>query len=165
LTTSLSQANWPQGVLLVNNSNVTFSGKTQFAFNGGDLVLGFVSSRVVFEGKTKFVFNKGIDVIVIADLASVRFKAAVYFIQNEAVTSSPVSVFDSLLYFQDDATFLMNHGKRGGAISLSGSFMLVYSHTSIQFIKNHANYYGGAIDMINSDLCTRRGVTVQFLGK
>lgn len=41
-------SNWPQGVLLVNNSNVTFSGKTQFAFNGGDLVLGFVSSRVVF---------------------------------------------------------------------------------------------------------------------
>lgn len=58
----------------------------------------------------------------------------------------------------------MNYGKRGGAISLSGSFMLVYSHTSIQFIENHANYYGGAIDMINSDLCTRRGVDFSFWG-
>ena len=160
--------------LLVNSTDITLSGNTEFTHNqvhcgnsstaGGYLMtvggIAAVGSDLTFTGSTNFLENSGYcrghggeffggGAIFVFNDAVLTFNGTNNFINNSANGGGAIYVFDNaVLTFNGTSNFINNSANGGGAIFISNNTALSFCGTS-NFIDNSADY-GGAIYISNS---------------
>ena len=158
--------------LVVNNSNVTLSGNSEFIHNHceSDFCLGgsgitALSSNLTFTGSTTFLENNATFYGIYvwhggggAIYASSNTVLSYHFINNSAVGGGG-AVYASksvVLSFNGACNFINNSATYGGAISASGNILLSFNGTS-KFISNCVESNGGAIYTFGNNVVSFNG--------
>ena len=147
--------------LIVNNTNITLSGNTEFTRNhgyeGGGITA--LSSNLTFTGNTTFLDNSALwygpficcrdpgGAISVYHNTVLSFSGNSSFINNSASVGHGGAIYASdniVLRFNGTNNFINNLAFKGGAIFASGNTELSISGNS-NFINNSANHAGGAI--------------------
>ena len=117
-------------LLTFDRINASFDGKVRIANNNYSSfgAQNFISSVVWFTGSLEVVKNRGID-------------------------CGGIYAVDSDLFITDTASFSNNYALKGGALTFISSVMHVSPNASVDFTKNKAQLFGGAIHI--SDPRTR----------
>ena len=79
--------------------------------------------------------------------SSVIFHGSLEVVDNREIGA--ITASNSDLYFINTATFSNNYASNGGAITLISSFMYVFPNTTVEFTRNFAKWFGGAIYISN----------------
>ena len=140
--------------LVVNNTNITLSGNTEFTHNracgnsavGGGIIAS--DSSLTFTGNTTFLDNSAVfgGAIFTLNNTVLSFCGSNNFINNlarsygGAISTSP----NTVLRFNGITHFINNSAYYGGAIFISNSTLTF--NGAIYFSNN--GYYGGAVDGI-----------------
>ena len=105
----------------------------------------FISTNASFSGKVRVINNYGIYYGALSFISSVvRFNGNLEVVGNRGGVSGGFILVGSEIYITKRALFLDNHAAtNGGAISLISSVM--YVNAAVNFTKNYAQQYGGAI--------------------
>ena len=144
--------------LLVNNTNITLAGNTEFTHNRacGDSVLGggviTVSSNLTFTGNTTFlnngVYEQSGGAIFALDNTVLSFNGVSNFINNSAASGGAICAIDgTVLSFNGTSNFINNSAadNNGGAILVLENTVVSFNGTT-NFINNSlADGCGGAI--------------------
>ena len=77
------------------------------------------------------------------DNSTVSFKGSLEVVENREIGA--IAASNSDLFFNGSATFSDNYASNGGAITLISSFMYVSVNATVEFTRNFARLYGGAI--------------------
>ena len=117
-------------LLTFDRTNASFDGKVRITHNNYSSfgAQNFISSVVWFTGSLEVVKNRGID-------------------------CGGIYAVDSDLFITDTASFSNNYALKGGALTFISSVMHVSPNASVDFTKNKAQLFGGAIHI--SDPRTR----------
>ena len=117
-------------LLTFDRTTASFDGKVRIANNNYSSfgAQNFISSVVWFTGSLEVVKNRGID-------------------------CGGIYAVDSDLFITDTASFSNNYALKGGALTFISSVMHVSPNASVDFTKNKAQLFGGAIHI--SDPRTR----------
>ena len=151
----------PATALVVNNTDITLAGSTDFTHNRacGITVLGgaiiALSSNLTFTGNTTFLNNIAFDggAIVTLNHTVLSFSGTTNFINNLAIHGDATGGYggaiftldNTVLSFSGTNNFTNNYaGIEGGAIYIFDNTVLNLSRTS-SFINNSAFVKGGAI--------------------
>ena len=140
---------WPYSLRLDQDSEIV-------VINNTGLSVNFLSNNAYLSGKVRISNNSNSK-----HLYSPKFEAQTYFtvlsIADSAVLfngslevvgnreNGGIIVDNSDLYFYGTATFSDNNGINGGAIALINSVMHISSNATVDFTRNSAREYGGAI--------------------
>ena len=123
--------------LLVNNTNITLAGNTEFTHNRacGKIVLGgaiiAVSSNLTFTGNTTFLGNRAI---------SGQCPIGYYVVGGAAIYTS-----DTVLSSSGTNNFINNSADNGGGAILALENSVLHFSGTNNFINNSASIDGGAI--------------------
>ena len=155
----------PATALVVNNTDITLAGITEFTHNKacGTIVLGgaiiALSSSLTFTGNTRFLDNGaafgqcpfhgstvGGGAILTLNHTVLSFSGTTNFINNLAIHGGAIYIVDNtVLSFSGTNNFIKNSaGIGGGAIYTSRNTVLSFSGTN-NFINNSGVLGGGAI--------------------
>ena len=172
--------------LVVNNTNITLTGNTEFKHNracgniigmtGGSIIA--LSSNLTFIGNTIFLHNTGVPeqyrfpfrifvvsggAIFASQNTVLTFSGTSNFINNSAYSGGAIYTEYSVVRFNGTNHFINNsaYDGNGGAIA-TNSTVLTLNGTS-QFIKNSATGAGGAIYTIGSSTVLTLNGTSQFI--
>ena len=142
--------------LVVNNTNITLAGNTEFTRNymfcGGNLVGGggiiAFSTNLTFTGNTMFLDNSASCSVeggaIYTSASTVSFQGINNFISNSADQSGgAISAKNTILKFSGTNNFINNSAKHAGAISICNTILNLSGTNS--FINNSAYHSGGAI--------------------
>ena len=144
--------------LLVNNTDISLSGNTEFKHNNklcGRIVGGGVTafgSNLTFTGNTNFLNNGLIGHLgcdsagaIFASDSTVLFNGTSNFIDNLAYDGAAIfASYNTVLNFNGASNFINNSADGGGAIYASDNTVLNFNGAS-NFINNSADGDGGAI--------------------
>ena len=95
--------------------------------------------------------------------STIRFTGSLEVEGNSGGNAGGIAAVNSDLFLSGRATFSDNHGSNGGAVILSASFMYISPNASVDFIRNQAQRFGGAIyisDMRPRYICGFKGMVV-----
>ena len=161
--------------LVVNNTNISLAGNTEFIHNrwyeGGGIVA--VSGNLMFTGNTMFLDNSALwegpyiichgsgGAIYASNHTVLSFSGNNSFINNSAHRYDGGAIYASrntVLSFSGNNSFINNSAHRydGGAIYASSNTVLSFSGTN-SFINNLAGVDGGAIYTYRSDVLSFNG--------
>ena len=161
--------------LVVNNTNITLSGNSEFTHNhgyeGGGITA--LSSNLTSTGNATFLDNsalwygpficcRGPGGAISAFYNTVlSFSGNSSFINNSAAVGPGGAIYASdntVLNFIGTNNFINNLASEGGAISASGNASISFNGTS-NFIYNSANWIGGAIWTSHNTVLSFSGTT------
>ena len=111
---------------MIMSSNLSFCGAVRIANNNISYVgaLTFISSTIWFNGSLEVVGNRG-------------------------KVSGGLQALNSNLYITGRASFADNYASNGGALTLTSSVMYISPNATVDFTRNHAQWLGGAIYVLN----------------
>ena len=107
--------------------------------------------NVTIKGNNTFIENRGNTAAVVIFNSYVRFQGNTTFLRNSGEVAGAIHVTESQLYFKDNIQFVENVGYDGGAIAFrenmhnSNYFLIIAHNLKVNFTRNHARHYGGAI--------------------
>ena len=146
--------------VVVNNTNVTLAGNSEFTHNHCESTSGSnsctggggiyaLSSNLTFTGNTTFLQNiatsSGGGAIYASHNTVLSFNGTSNFINNSALDGGAIYTFENTkLSFNGANNFICNSALDGGAIYTSDSTVLSFNGTN-NFISNSAGDGGGAI--------------------
>ena len=128
----------------VKIENITFSNSfsDDIVMFGRNIQTNFFLKNVTFTDQVSPPSDDALAVIYIFSVSNVTFQDII--IENSLITG--LFAVDSNIYIKGDNLFLNNTGLYGGAIALYGSSILfLLQSTSVSFINNYAEKFGGAI--------------------
>ena len=138
--------------LVVNNTNVTLAGNTEFIRNhwciGGGICA--INSNLTFTGSTNFLGNRAggsSGAIYALENTVLNFSGINNFINNSAyqIGGAIQTSHNTVLIFNGTNNFINNSAYLGGAIYASSNAVLIFNGTN-NFINNLAHSNGGAFD-------------------
>ena len=160
--------------LVVKNSNITFTGNSQFRHNHcktntctGASGITALSSNLTFTGNTTFLENIGqhSGAICASSNTVLNFNGTSYFVNNSAYNHGGGAIVTSentVLNFNGTSHFVNNFAYKGGGAICIYNTMLKFNGTS-NFVNNSAYKGGGAIIASFSAVLSFSG-TNRFIG-
>jgi hypothetical protein len=124
----------------------------------------FSSSNVSLSGAVRIANNDNSNTMfgpVNLFTSTIRFKGSLEVVGNSGGNAGGIAAANSDIFLTGRATFSDNHGNNGGAVILSSSFMYISSKATVDFIRNHAQRFGGAIyisEVQRRDVCGYKGI-------
>ena len=144
-----------QGIVLLSNSRISYSGAITFDKNLGSVIIG-MESEICFHGKMNFTANENRNSTgrqeggaITATLSVIIFSGQGIFMQNRASGyGGAICSVNSIIHVLGDTRFFNNMAARGGGIYLYQSDLLCKHN--LHLIDNNASISGGGMHFRNS---------------
>ena len=134
----------------------------KFTYNEYKLYL--ILSNIKFFGRCHFINNTGYPSIVYLKKSNILFHGDVKFIGNKAKWATVILVSYSKMKFHQKAELEGNEGWEGSAIVLYSRSRLIFGEQSeVIFLRNYAQWDGGAILVESSTLVVEPDAIVTFI--
>lgn len=132
-----------RGGKLIMTEDSGFTIENNIANNAFSVML--FSSNITFDGQVS-VRNNSISHFAVFNFfnSEIRFLGSLVVVNNSA-QSGGLNFDKSMLTFIGESSFYDNRGINGGAITLISSLMMVLATTRVEFMRNKAKQFGGAI--------------------
>ena len=119
-----------------------------FITNNLQLSINFNQMNASIDGQVQIAnntvkYNSLSSGVLHIDNSSVVFHGSLEVVDNREIGA--ITASNSDLYLINTATFSNNYASNGGAITLISSFMYVSPNATVEFTRNFARWFGGAI--------------------